>query len=311
MNSDIRIGIAIVQWNHSKLTINLIEQLIGFKQKLEIVITDNGSQIMELELLKNKLDQLNQQAGNTLGVSVIENRYNSGFSVGTNLSVSKLLSKGCEWIWLLNNDVDVSGLKFNTLKDELSKLQPSIVGTRMREGDGRIFSGSYRFNRWLSTFSEIDSALNAREIKQRDRYISGANMIVHHSIFQKIGMLNDRTFLYFEELDFIRRANSSGYEQVLLDQVHVNHLGSASSKEDSFAQKRMYHQTWSTLDYYYRHEKLLFLPCLIFRTLARQITLMMSGRMNLVKAVFRATFEFLLGMNVDKQRPDVLGEHRY
>jgi len=312
LSNDSKIGVPIEQWNHSKLTLKLIEQLIQFKPALEIVITDNGSQPVELALLKKGINQIKQQqVPETLGVTILENRYNSGFSVGTNLSISKLLETNCEWIWLLNNDIDTKGFDFNVLKNKLSKLPPSIIGMSMSEGGGELFSGSYRFDRWWSTFSEIDNISSAKKIKQKHRYISGANMIVHRSIFQKVGLLNSRTFLYFEELDFTRRAKSFGYEQVLIDSVYVNHLGSASSNENSFSKKRMYHQTWSTLDYYFTHEKILFLPCLVIRTCARQITLLLSGRKHLIGAVFSATFDFLLGKNLDRQTPDIISEHKY
>jgi len=312
LSNNLKIGVAIVQWNHSKLTLKLIEQLVELDKAIKIVITDNGSQDEELSFLKKGLNQIKQHHMNkTIGVTILENRYNSGFSAGINLSIAKLLDTDCEWIWLLNNDIEVSDLDIDSLKNQLLALSPSIVGMPMLEQGGKAFSGSYRFNRWSSKFHEIDTIINATNIKQRDRYVSGANMLVHHSIFKEVGLLNQRTFLYFEELDFTKRASSLGYEQVLLEQNAVSHIGAASSKESSFERKRMYHETWSTLDYYFRHEKLLFLPCLFGRTFARQLTLLLSGRKHLIRSVSQATWDFLLGKNMDRKDPEVVGENTF
>ena len=114
-------------------------------------------------------------------------------------------------------------------------------------------------------------------------------------MFKDVGGLNEQYFLYFEELDFALRAQKQGYVQQCMDELVVKHQGGGSSS--CVRDRTMYHETWSTLNFYASHKRFLFPWILVVRTSLRVLTLLMSRRWVLVPTVLRSTWDFLCGKN--------------
>ena len=299
-NQSCNIGIAMVQWNQAEHTVSLLKSLVESQRFSRIVITDNNSSPDQLQLLQQESEKLiAQQANKATSITILVNSANSGFASAMNQSISRLIEDDVDWIWLLNNDVQLDAECIDAIGRELVSTEPGIAGCPMTEGGSPAFCGSIRFNRWTSLCTPIGSRAEAERIPQSKRYVSGANMLVHRNVFASAGLLNPDQFLYFEELDFVRRAIRQGFSQKILSSGMVYHMGAASSGDDQFRPRRIYHETWSTLYFYRRHEIWLFLPCLLFRTIARCLILVMTGRATLVKSVLAATRDFLQGKNVD------------
>ena len=294
-----RLGIAITQWGHADLTIKLLNQIISQGCVEHVVICDNGSEKTEVDSLIHHLKSLEGSAQHELKcrVTLLENSVNSGFSNGMNIAISELLKTDTDWIWLLNNDISLSNDSLTKLRPAITTQQPGIYSTPMLEKGVGEFTGNFSYNKITTRFKPIKSKVELNKTPQSRRYVSGASMIIHRDVLKATGLLNHRTFLYFEELDFTYRARALGYLQGHIEGILVEHHGAGSSEGKGMTNVRMYHETWSTLDFYKHHHKALF-PCvLIGRTLARCFTLLVSGRHQLIKAVFLATYDFLSNKN--------------
>lgn len=297
-------GVSLVQWNNAKLTISLLNSLIAVSKIDHIIITDNGSSKAELQKLKLYLSNLNKKLKNTT-IKLLINQENSGFSAGMNCSIKELLLLKVDWIWVLNNDVYIDGSSTNTFLNTLSDTEPSIIGSKIEDTLHGLFSGAFKFNTWTSKFSAITSIKEYDNLRPSQKYIYGASFFVHRKVFQKVGLLNERTFLYFEELDFSRRSTESSINQKLTPLLTVGHIGSASSSGNEHCDLRMYNETWSTLDFYLHHEKIMFPFVYILRTLFRVLSLYRDGRRSLVKVVFKATLDFSLGRHKYFSEPKI------
>jgi GT2 family glycosyltransferase len=55
-------------------------------------------------------------------------------------------------------------------------------------------------------------------------WVSGAAMSVRRDVIERIGLFDEGYFLYFEELDFCRRATKAGFQCWHVPQSHVVHL---------------------------------------------------------------------------------------
>jgi GT2 family glycosyltransferase len=293
------LGIAITQWGHADLTIKLLNEIVSQGGVEHIVICDNGSDKAEVDLLVHYLKSLEGTVHFELKcrITLIENSVNSGFSNGMNIAISELLKTDADWIWLLNNDVSLSSNSLNQLRTAINSQQPGIYSSPMTEAGIGEFTGNFSYNMLTTRFKPIKSACQLGKIPQSRRYVSGANMVIHRHVFDAVGLLNHRTFLYFEELDFTYRARAAGYQQGHIDGLMVEHQGAASSEGKGMKNVRMYNETWSTLDFYKHHQKGLFPLMLMARTLARSLTLLVSGRHNQIKTVFIATYSFLMNEN--------------
>lgn len=301
-----RIGVAIVQWNNAAHTIQLLTTLMHSTAISSIVVCDNNSAEGEFQKLFSEAAKLSNTRCN---ITLIRNKHNSGFARGISVSIEALLDQSVDWIWLLNNDVTIAEDELRTIAREIGSAKPNIYSTPMIENDGEPFFGCFSFNRWTSRFTPIKSNHDAEEIEQKYRYVSGANMLVHKNVFQATGLFNQQTFLYFEELDFVRRALKNGFKQKCLSKGLVRHIGAGSFNNGDFDKMRLYHETWSTLFFYKNHEPMLYAYCLVFRTFTRILTLGISGRSKLVPSVVIATSDFLKGHNRDSKSPSITSKH--
>lgn len=298
------VGVAITQWNHSSLTIDVFDALVSIDQLKHIAIVDNGSHAEELSALQQHLKQ-HQWARNDISVYLIENAVNSGFSGGNNLAISKLLELDCDWIWLLNNDCVPSLVNQQGFRNLIDHAQPAIYGSSIRTAAGSVFSGFYRFNFLFAKHSEILSQSDFNDTAEKNKYLSGANMLVHRSVFEKVGLLNPRTFLYYEELDFVYRAKVFGFSQKMsLDfQVFHHEAGSTNNSRGSYA--KYYSEIWSNLDFYKAHKPQLFLFMLLLRIPLKLLFNLICFKKDKFCAVLCATRDYLKNHNSLKKEAQV------
>ena len=301
------LGIAVVQWNHAEYTTKLIESVVdNLGENNRIAICDNGSEIREWEYLVNVVRNLSHHSSSEMAqsdwdIALIRNSQNSGFAAGINQSIRKLLETNVEWIWLLNNDITMNTNVVTTLKKALVNLSPGMYGTRIGDSSGNISSGAIKYNKWTTKFKNLTDNQLEPKLDNGDVYPNGASMLIHRTIFNSVGLLSERTFLYFEELDFVKRLNRIEGTLGWIPEVVVDHIGGGSLKVKDMDKKRMYHETWSTLDFYRTHHRFLFHFILLFRTPIRLVTLLLTSRYSQITSVLQGTLDCLRNYNRDKK----------
>ena len=206
-----RLTIITINYNSSENTINLLESLKNQTDKdFEVMVVDNNSNDVE------KL--MNYQTSET-NIIYIKNDRNLGYSGGNNVGIKKALNPpppervdggGADWVLLLNNDIWVESGFIERLRADLDS-KDGIIGLALDEGERTAFGGLIQ---WLKpTLKHVyDSRLAMSlitDIASRYYAIGGA-MLIHKSIFDKIGFLDENYFLYFEDADFCQRARKAG-----------------------------------------------------------------------------------------------------
>lgn len=307
------LGIVTVQWNSSQHTLRLIESLAPcLGENLSLVIVDNGSDRAHLAALKDSLSRHYTDTSNpdSARITLIENERNSGFARGNNIGIEHCLAQKKLWVWLLNNDTTISAEDMPALLQKLGSASPGLYGTRIREPGKPDICAGYVFNRWTSQYRAITGDCDAL-LNTPMAYISGASMLIHHEVFEQSGLLDDSTFLYFEELDFCIRSRQRGFRLALLDGVMVNHLAGGSARDPSLQQLKTYHETWSTLYFYAKHQKMMLPLMLVARTAVKILMLLVKSRRNEIHSVLSATGDFMNGYNRDAATVNITGMHHY
>jgi len=211
--------IVILNWNGLKDTTECLESL----RKLEypnynVIVVDNGSTDNSVEIITKKYPE----------IKVIANRGNLGFSGGCNVGIDYSLRNGAYAVWLLNNDALVTVHALNELVLEMKEKGSDVVGSDLRsypDGGWQGGGGNMSFLRG-TTFSVTCTRLNVQSI-------SGASLLIKSSVFDRIGMLDDRFFLYWEDVDFSFRARKAGFKLKLACNSIVYHRESASTNKIS------------------------------------------------------------------------------
>ena len=227
-----RLSVITINYNESESTIKLLKSLSGQSDKeFEIIVVDNASEEADFNNLKtviNRQDLFKQ----VLPVNLIRNSQNLGFSGGINVGIEKAqdppTSGGLDpaysrasWALLLNNDTSVESGFIDTLKAKLGGLE-GIVGIPLIEGDRTAYYGHIA---WLRpTLKHAYNPPYAEYLRRnRNLYAIGGAMAIHGDVFNRIGLFDEKYFLYFEDADFTLRASRVNIPISFIDEPKVNH----------------------------------------------------------------------------------------
>jgi len=235
-----KVSIIILNWNGLKDTIKCLESLKKITYpNYEVIVVDNGSEGNDADILEEQYKDY---------IRVIRNKENLGFAGGNNVGIRKVLEEGkSEYILLLNNDTIV---KENFL-DELIKYYDYKTGICAPlilnfYNQNEIWSSGGKFNIFTGTYSN-DTKRNKGAQKETD-FISGCCWLVRIDVFKKVGLLDEKYFLYSEDVDFCYRLRQQGYKlKVILSSI-IFHKVSESTKNKS-----------SIRYYYFHRSKLIFI----------------------------------------------------
>ena len=230
MKSQKKIYIILLNWNNEEDTLECIESLEGINyDNYKIIVVDNGSEAESVLKIEKKYPEL----------KIIKNKENFGFAGGNNIGIKYAMENGADYVLLLNNDTTVE-------KDFLEKLveagelnkENGLLGpkTNYHSEQNRIWFAGGKVS-WLKNkgthigLDEIDSK-QYDEIKEVD-YLTGCCLLIKREIIEKIGVLEEDYFLYYEDTDFCLRAKNIGYKCLYIPEAKIYHKVSRSTKPGS------------------------------------------------------------------------------
>ena len=220
--------IVIVNFNSADLAIDCLRSLAAQRAELlgeggKVVITDNASTDDSVARIAAAI------AANGWGDWVDPKPLprNGGFAYGNNAAIAPALSQSDKptFILLLNPDTIVRPGAVRTLTEFLrAHPQAGIAGARLEDPDGTPQRSAFRFHSIAGEFERgirigfVTRLLAARMIAPpvSDRaeacdWVAGAAMMVRTTVFEQVGLMDEKYFMYFEEVDFCRRAAAAGW----------------------------------------------------------------------------------------------------
>jgi GT2 family glycosyltransferase len=210
----------------------------------DIIVVDNASS-----------DGSAEAARKWAGVQVIENRSNVGFAKANNIGIR---ASAGEFILLLNSDTIVPPGAIDRLVDLLRRRpDAAIVGPRLVDGEGRP---ELSFGRRLGPFNELRQKSRSRRPAIVDAltrqphapdWVSGACLLVRRADAEAVGLLDERYFMYIEDVDFGVAMRRRGRHVLYTPDVEVVHLRGRSALSAAAATGRAYRR--SQVAYYEKH----------------------------------------------------------
>ena len=201
----IEISIITINFNGLKDTCALIET-IPFNDHLEVIVVDNASQNEEADAISKCFPQ----------VRVIKSEKNLGFAGGNNLGIRAAQGK---YLFLINNDTIFKEFNVRSLIDRLeSSPEIGIVCPKIRFAWG---SHPIQYTGYtpLSTITVRNHSIGFSEEDhgQYDTahptpYAHGAAMLIKREALEKVGLMPECFFLYYEELDWSMMFTRAGYK---------------------------------------------------------------------------------------------------
>ena len=224
--------IIVLNWNGLRDTMACLESLRAVRyQNFHVIIVDNGSKGDDANILKEEYGDF---------ATVIRNDENKGFAEGNNVGIRRALQQSADYILLLNNDAIVDPDFLDALIVEAeSRPDVAILGPMIYyypphgSGDGEIiWSAGGKFTRRIAQPFHI--GLGEADRGQFDGprkvdYISGCALLIKREVVERIGLLDESYFAYFEDLDWNLKALKAGYSVLLVPRARIWHKTSSSS----------------------------------------------------------------------------------
>ena len=286
MQNECRLSIITINYNGLKDTCELIDS-IPFNNNMEVIVVDNASKKDEASIISGRFPL----------VKVIRSNQNLGFAGGNNLGIKEV--KG-DYILLINNDTYFKEFNIDSLIKRLeSSDKIGIVCPKLRFawGDNPIQFAGYTP---LSNITLRNKAVGFGEEDngQYDKahptpYAHGAAMLIKREVLEKVGLMPECYFLYYEEIDWSMMFTRAGYEIWYDPSCTVYHKESQTTGQNS--PLRTYYITRNRLLLVKRNykgiSKYLSYIYLIGIVAPRDIVKYAhQGRFDLVKSVCRGLF---------------------
>ena len=211
--------------------------------EFDILVVNNGP---ENSVLSNALSPISQHIA-----KVINTGANLSFAEGNNIGIRQALQDCTDYVLLLNDDTEVTP-DFLTVLINASEAHPDagMLGPAIYcfiEPDRVWFAGA-RFDQETCKIvtTEFEQAVPSHALPVESDYITGCALLVKKDVIEKIGMLDERFFLYWEDVDWGLRCSKAGFKNLIVPASHVLHKISVTSGGiDSLI--RAYHRTRSHL----------------------------------------------------------------
>lgn len=227
-------GVVVLNYRGKEDTLACLNSIAQGDNELIIYVVDNGSD-------DGVIDDASSMWPEVRTLAISENK---GFSGGMNTGIRRALEDGCTTITILNNDTIIPAGTLSRLADLAGSW--SAVSPTVRYADdpesiwfgGGIVDGSLGVPRHLNAAelgeSPSDSGLRDTEI------LAGCCVTASADVWQRVGLLDDRYFLNFEDSDWSVRATDAGIQLHVATHEYILHKVSASFKGE-----------YSYLGYYY------------------------------------------------------------
>ena len=226
MQNECKISIITVNYNGLKDTCALIES-IPFNENMEVIIIDNAS----------KQDEASIIAQHYPYVKTIRTDKNLGFAGGNNIGIKE--AKG-QFLFLINNDTVFKEFNVEPLTNRLeSSPKIGIICPKIRFtwGTNPIQYAGYTP---LSKITVRNQAIGFGEEDQSQYdtahptpYAHGAAMMIKREAIEKVGLMPEDYFLYYEEIDWSIMFAKADYKIWYDPACTIYHKESQSTGQDS------------------------------------------------------------------------------
>ena len=224
-----KVLITLVNYNSTELLLKCLHSIESHEIQSEyhVLVVDNNSKDAAVEVVRERFPE----------ITIIANSTNYGYAIAVNQAIQRYES---DFILLLNPDIEVKpGAIDQLVKFMETTSDVGIVGGKLLNPDGSL-QYSCRTYFTLPVILHRRTFLkklfpNSRAVREhlmldwdhdsiRDvDWVLGACMMIRRSALKDVGLMDERFFLYFEDVDWCYRMKKSGWRVCYLPDAHMMH----------------------------------------------------------------------------------------
>jgi GT2 family glycosyltransferase len=204
-----------------------------------VAVCENGTGGDSADRLRKAIEENGWESW----VDLTEVEVNLGFCGGNNLVIRRALESDDppEYVLLLNADTIVREHALDALVDFMdAHPRAGVAGSQLLSPEGEIQASPFRF---MGIASELDRGMRLGILTPllggrlevdhsrpgRAEWLSGASMILRSSMLERIGLLDEGLYTYFDDIDICLRAGRAGWEAWYVPESKVVHLEGSST----------------------------------------------------------------------------------
>jgi GT2 family glycosyltransferase len=284
-----RLGVVIVNYNGAGYIERCLFSLQESASASPLVVVDNGSTDGSPEAI----------AAHFPGITLIR-RENDGFAGGVNAGLNRCLDHGCDAAVLLNPDTVVQPDTIEAFIRAMRRHPDAILSPAIFYLSNPDLSDSYagRMQWWRGRMKSAFLGRSAGELPRSDVLIETASfcaVLIPANVFRRVGPLDDRYFLYFEDADYLERAHAAGCQLWYVPDVRVLHSeGKATGGATSPLALYYYVRNRHLLVRKFRRDRPVYMVFTIFAALdalRRPLATLVRGRPSLALAALRGSID--------------------
>ncbi len=202
-------GIVTVLYNSAGVIEDFIESLAKqSEQDFRLYLIDNASPDSSVERAEAALKKY------PMSYRLLRNPGNTGVAAANNRGIRTALAEGCRFILLSNNDITMEEGAIGALLSALSLPDTEIAVPKI------FFHGSDRLWYAGGTFCPFSGSTRHFGYRKKDRepfstgrkvrYAPSCFLLIRAAVFRHIGEMDEKYFLYYDDTDFLWRAEKAG-----------------------------------------------------------------------------------------------------
>lgn len=239
------VAISLLNFNGKQNTLDCLNSLGNIEKdnfESSIIVVDNSSTDGSVEDIRHYIS-----SGKYDGIKIIENKKNLGFSGGHNIAIKYALESGADYVLILNNDTYVDKhflielLKVAEKNRDIGIFVPKIYFApgfefhkdRYLESEvGKVLWYAGGKMNWANVIGQhrgVDEVDRGQYDKTEETEIAtGCCMLIKKEVFEKVGMLDSKYFLYYEDSDLSMRIKKAGYKVMYVHKSIIWHKNAGS-----------------------------------------------------------------------------------
>lgn len=244
MKIDSRIAVIIINYGTAGLAVKAVESVLKnstSRLSVEIHLVDNASPGNDAEELANA----HTEHGWGHQVELYFESENHGFGRGINLVIQALAASEVppEFVFLLNPDAKLENDAIDILARALeADKNAAAAGAGISFPDGSPAVACFRFPTLLReivgaiNFGPLDRLLPQARVALPPEWdgpvdwVAGASVLMRFDRLAEVGFFDPDFFLYFEEVELMRRLKRAGYATLYVPEAKVTHIAGAATQ---------------------------------------------------------------------------------
>jgi N-acetylglucosaminyl-diphospho-decaprenol L-rhamnosyltransferase len=250
LSRPVKLAVVIVNYETAHLVMQCLTSLLREVAAIDarVIIVDNCSSDDSVRIICEWILAHDDRRI----VQLIESKANGGFSFGNNIGMRAV---DADYYLLLNSDTIVRPQAIDRLLETAdSHPEAGLISPRLEWADEVPQQSCFRYPSPISEFIDVartslittmfkrfDVPLPVSDIVVHPDWTSFACVLVRHRVVDKIGLMDDGFFMYFEDIEFCRRARNAGWVIIHDPEARVVHLrgGSSPVKQRVIERKRL------------------------------------------------------------------------